>query len=334
LGLGLLLLGQRKGEVSRPPDLVEVRVEILESPAVASWPHAKSSTAALHDGSKLAARETSNGQSPARRQIRKDAPGAEGVADSVALAPTETMAESSPQEGSGNVERLWTLRPLHPDLSRAGRFLAPETRDLLAAPAMKPKQAAPSELPETLEGGAGVTARVADDGAIHFADANNLGFDVSKLSGRFDLTDMVMRHIGQDPYAAIKRNMADETREQRICMARQAQARRLVEALAQIGAKVRGIARRSDLSPLERRRAVFEIWDECAEGSTDLTADYGEKARSIIQSAIRELFPAGTDLGYSPAELLVLNERRTSRRRFAPYEREDIKPPPAPDALP
>ena len=264
------------------------------------------------------------------------------MADSVALAPAETAAEvapaetpvgSSSQERNGNVDRLSTLRPSHPDLSRAGRFLAPEKpRDLLAPPAMKPKQAATTELAKTIEGGAGVTASVAEDGAIRFSDANNLGFDVTKLSGRFDLTDMAMRHIGQDPYAAIKRNIADETREQRICMAKKAQAKRLVEALAQIGAKVRGIARRSDLSPLERRRAAFEIWDECAEGSADLTADYGEKARSIILSAIRELFPAGTDLGYSTAELLALNERRTSRKRFAPYEREDTKPASTPGA--
>ena len=48
--------------------------------------------------------------------------------------------------------------------------------------------------------------------------------------------------------------------------------------------------------------------------------------------AIRELFPAGTDLGYGTAELLALNERRTSRKRFAPYDPEDIKPPATPDA--
>jgi len=264
------------------------------------------------------------------------------MADPVALTPaetaaglasTETAVESSSQEGSGNVDRLSTLRPRHPDLSRAGRFLAPEkSRDLLTPRAMRPKQVGTTELPKTIEGGAGVIASVAEDGAIRFSDANNLGFDVTKLSGRFDLTDMAMRHIGQDPYAAVKRNIADETREQRICMAKKAQVRRLAEALNQIGAKVRGIARKSDLSPIERRRAAFEIWDECVEGSADLTADYGEKARSIILSAIRDLFPAGTDLGYSTSELLTLNERRTSRRRFAPYEREEIVPAATPGA--
>lgn len=98
LAVGLLLLGQRKREVPRPRDVVEVRVEILESPAVEGWPDARELTAALHDRFQIAARGANYRQGPSRRQIRKDAPGAEGVADWVALAPAETEAESSSQK--------------------------------------------------------------------------------------------------------------------------------------------------------------------------------------------------------------------------------------------
>jgi len=127
-----------------------------------------------------------------------------------------------------------------------------------------------------------------------------------------------MRKAGQDPYTAVKRKMADETREQRVCLAKQAHDKWQREALRGLPTKVKQIAGRFDLSPIERRRLVFEIWDECSEGPGDSPADYGSEARALILSAIREAFPEGGSFAYQPGELLALNQRRSSSATFAP----------------
>jgi len=171
-----------------------------------------------------------------------------------------------------------------------------------------------------LEGGGGVTADVAEDGTIRFHDAKNLGYDAKAWGGHFDLTDAVMRKAGQDPYAAAKRKLAEETREQRFCMAKQAHEKRQSEALLELSAKVKQIAGRLDLLPVERRRVVFEIWDDCTEGPGDSSLDYAGMARAIILAAIRDVFPAGSELAYQPTELVALNQHRSSHESFAPYE--------------
>jgi hypothetical protein len=233
--------------------------------------------------------------------------------------PAPPAERPTGEPGEGN--RLGTLLPAHPDLSAAGHLadLVGQRRDPLAPPGSGTKLAPPRELPKVLHGGAGVTADVAEDGTIRFRDAKNLGYDARAWNGRFDITDAVMRGAGQDPYAPIKQQLADETREQRICMAKAAQNRRQSAALLELSARVKAIAARADLAPRERRQVIFEIWDECTEGPGDSSVDYGGMARAIILSTIREVFPAGGELAYQPAELVAMNRRRTSRERFAPY---------------
>jgi len=255
-------------------------------------------------------------------------------------APTAPAAEATPAateptpaaEGvaarPGETNRLATLLPAHPDLSAAGRLgvEAGQPRDLLAPPTLGPKPVPPRELPEVLRGGGGVTAQVEADGTLRFHDSKNLGYDARAWSGRFDVTDALMRKRGQDPYASIKRQLADETREQRICMGKQAQEKRQREALVELSARVRQIARRTDLPLPERRQIVFELWDECLEGPGDPSLDYGGMARAIVLSVIRDVFPAGSELAYQPAELLALNRRRSSHEPFAPYETRTATP--------
>jgi hypothetical protein len=43
-------------------------------------------------------------------------------------------------------------------------------------------------------------------------------------------------------------------------------------------------------------------------------------ARATILAIAREAFPVGSERAYQPAELLALNQRRSSRQRFAPYD--------------
>jgi hypothetical protein len=125
--------------------------------------------------------------------------------------------------------------------------------------------------------------------------------------------------------------MAENTREQRLCTARRYQGERQKQELFALSTKVRQIAGRTDLSAAQRRGLLFAIWDECSEES-DSTTDYGAMARATILSIVREAFPAGSDVAYPPAELLALNERRSSRQAFAPYDPRPMKWTRHPDA--
>jgi hypothetical protein len=84
----------------------------------------------------------------------------------------------------------------------------------------------------------------------------------------------------------------------------------------------------------ERRRLLFELWDECEEGDgtgrklrvTDaetapdaLREQAGERARATIETFIRKRLPAGSGDAFSPAELAALDARRRSKRPFDPY---------------
>lgn len=84
----------------------------------------------------------------------------------------------------------------------------------------------------------------------------------------------------------------------------------------------------------ERRRLLFERWDECEEGdgSTEplrlttavelpdaLRGQAGDRARATIEAFVRKHVPARSGDAFGAAELEALNERRESERRFDPY---------------
>lgn len=84
----------------------------------------------------------------------------------------------------------------------------------------------------------------------------------------------------------------------------------------------------------ERRRALFQRWDECEEGlpvslpgfgtaSTseldDLRRTAGAQARETIERFIRRQLPAGSPQAYTADELRSLNASRRSQGRFEPY---------------
>lgn len=238
-------------------------------------------------------------------------------------------APAGPADAKNSNDRFTSFRSRNPDLSRGPDLREPEAkRDLLAAP--KAPDKAPGELPGRLSGPGGVTAKVDDEGQMHFRDPKAVAINVNPalgldLSGRFDLNDQLMRLAGQDPYASTKRKMAEETREQRLCMARRAQHARESQALFELSNNVRAIAGRTDWTPEKRRRAIFDIWDECDDGASD----YAEMARATITAIIRQAFPQGSPLAYAPQELLALNSQRTSRLEFAPYLASESRRPSA-----
>ncbi|HET6584347.1 MAG TPA: hypothetical protein VFG69_12885, partial [Nannocystaceae bacterium] len=83
----------------------------------------------------------------------------------------------------------------------------------------------------------------------------------------------------------------------------------------------------------ERRRIVFQQWDDCAEPLpkipvlTDAAADEIAKlraeaaadARATIEAFVRRHARPGTSRAYAPGELEALNARRRTAVRFDPY---------------
>jgi hypothetical protein len=346
LGLHAVLLAglmlTRGSDTPAEPQIVELLIEESETPAFPAFPRTRSTS-----GHTTAASGQPTSRSPGRPKGAL-APGPRAGSPTAATPPSSDGATAPgaipSQEAPGTSGGLATFQPAHPDL-RGGLKLPLEEnrhRDVLAPPMARQLPSLPRELPKVLHGGAGVTADIAEDGRIRLHGPDDVSVDGVGpqatgsgagvgLTGRFDVTDQVMKWAGQDPYAAIKSKLADETREQRLCMARRYQGERQKQELLNLSGKIRRLAARLDLAAVERRRLVFEIWDECLEES-DERPDYGVMARATIVSLVREVFPEGSDLAYRPAELVVLNQRRSSRQPFAPYQRSTMKPPRIPDA--
>ena len=201
------------------------------------------------------------------------------------MAEVPLSVASSGASAVGESDRLSTFRRAHPDLLGGVRAAQNEiARDLLAAPLAK-EQAGARELPKVLHGSGGVTARVGEDGSIHFGAPKDVVMNDSPfqavgegagvgIGGRLDVTDQIMKLAGQEPYSSAKRAIADETREERLCMARRYQGERKKQELFDLASKIRRVAARVELAAAERRALVFDIWDECTE-ETETGTDYG-----------------------------------------------------------
>ncbi|MBI5502806.1 MAG: hypothetical protein HY907_21355 [Deltaproteobacteria bacterium] len=85
------------------------------------------------------------------------------------------------------------------------------------------------------------------------------------------------------------------------------------DALDGLAQELESIVSRGDRTPAEQRRFLFRRWDECTESGGGL------EARRIIEELIHRRYPQGGSLGYGDAELLELNDDRSSRMPFCPY---------------
>lgn len=132
----------------------------------------------------------------------------------------------------------------------------------------------------------------------------------------------------------LKAEFLRETRELRLEMAVKAERRRLTRALGELEAQLGELWETTTLPAEERRRVLFELWDECLErlapapeaAVDDLGPSIAEQrvraaveARRRILSFIRHALPSGSELAYTAEELRQLNQRRRSRERFEPY---------------
>ena len=146
------------------------------------------------------------------------------------------------------------------------------------------------------------------------------------VRGKFDVTDSIMRAIGQDPYRAQRMKMLDDTREQRLTLAAQDRTARQGDALATLPATLRNIWNDGTRSVQERRRVIFQLWDECqepAEGEGE-SAAAGARARAVIVLFIRSQVGPRSGHAYPKEELAALNLTRQSRQPFDPYGRSPL----------
>jgi hypothetical protein len=157
------------------------------------------------------------------------------------------------------------------------------------------------------------TMKVAADGTVDFDDKRNL--QVHGLSGSFDVTDWAMRASGQDPYASHKLALLDRTRDQRVALGK----RHRTQQLARSAVIAQGNVDRlwvKVTDPAERKRALFELWDECVETGTPEEIEGGRAARRVILGFIHDRM-TGAD-AYTADELAAFNRKRKSQDRFEP----------------
>lgn len=139
-----------------------------------------------------------------------------------------------------------------------------------------------------------------------------------------------------------KQAFLDSTAPLRATLARKHAEEGQRAAQARLGRELAALWHDETRSLAERRRELFQRWDDCEEASAgDPTtapgdapeqaaarseADVdrsrgGEAMRRRIEAFVRHVAPAGSPQAFAPEELSRLNAARRSRQRFDPYGR-------------
>jgi hypothetical protein len=151
-----------------------------------------------------------------------------------------------------------------------------------------------------------------------------------KLGGPLE---WMMRSSGQDPAGHAKADFLEMTRSFRTRLAVGDTRMRVHERLRALPAELLAIWSDGTRSMAERRRIIFQHWDDCAEvvpnrralpdAAADeiatLRADAATEARAIIEAFVRRHAPAHSARAYPTRELAGLNERRRTALPFQPY---------------
>jgi hypothetical protein len=155
------------------------------------------------------------------------------------------------------------------------------------------------------------------DGTVHFEDRPSIqlgAFLLVGLVGAFDVTDLVMRLHGDDPYAYDKALVLGLTRPMRDKMTDSDRQRRVRRALAALPRDLDALWARPDLPAPERRELLFRLWDELLEED-----EAGTSGRNTIVDFIQRKLPAGSAEAFTGDEVVRYNSGRKSQAAFAPY---------------
>ena len=118
-----------------------------------------------------------------------------------------------------------------------------------------------------------------------------------EVNGTFDLTDEIMRGLGQDPYGLEKARFLSATFEFRIKLAIEARKADLKRALDRLPEALDELWGDGRYSARERRRSLYELWYEMDQSLE------GERAARTIDQFIRRRLPCGSPDGYPKGEL-------------------------------
>ena len=139
------------------------------------------------------------------------------------------------------------------------------------------------------------------------------GGGVPIFGGKLDITGWLGHKFGIDVYASRKLKLLDDTRDERVARGDKYRTQQLERSAELMRRNLDALwAATHDLD--ERRAALFEMWDECAEGDGPV-GEAGDRARVVVIGWIRAKLPAGA---FSPAEIDILDKRRASKQHFAP----------------
>lgn len=161
--------------------------------------------------------------------------------------------------------------------------------------------------------GTGFEAVIHPDGSVSFSDHPDVTMDWAHGSGGFDITDAIMHGAGQDPYAAEREWFMEHAESTIDRLESQARAAQHAHSLTGVRSQLRTIWEDASRPASDRRRAIFEVWDELADG------EEGAPAREAVIAFIRREIPDTSPDSYTMIELARMNAHRQSAERFDPY---------------
>jgi hypothetical protein len=174
--------------------------------------------------------------------------------------------------------------------------------------------------------GNGFDAEIKHDGSVHFADRygqagfvmkpemrpdGSVNFVILRVS--FDLTAWAEHLAGNDPYRSERRWFLERTAELRERLAQAAFRAHAAKAESKLLRALRAIWSATSKGLAWQKRSTFELWDECADD------EVGTRCRRIVEAHIGERCPLESACAFTPTDLVMLNQRRKTRRLFAPY---------------
>jgi hypothetical protein len=159
-------------------------------------------------------------------------------------------------------------------------------------------------------------AQIARDGAVTLEDRHAAVVGPMVL---FDLTDELMRALGQDPYRYEKQRFLEATFERRVQKAEEDRKETLRQALWDLPEYLHTIWFSRARTRAEARRLLFLLWEETAEDAG------GAEARAIIEVFIERHLTRGGEEAFRDDELDELN-RGAKARRFDPYHTHAAAP--------
>ncbi len=123
-------------------------------------------------------------------------------------------------------------------------------------------------------------ALVTEDGSVEFDDGYKQGSTVV-----FDMTDMMLRRRGEDPYRVEKRWFMEGTEELRADLLRRWQAKQLRAALVSLRGALIRIYENDQLTESQKASRVIAMFQDTANDEA------GEAARSAIATFVSENMP-------------------------------------------